>query len=77
MLFRSRRLEFSLTWRGAWLDFEIRRNRSIELLVSGLEGHEVDVGIFGREPRPVRTRTRYVSTWSGKDWGDFQEEGRG
>jgi len=74
---RWRRLEFSLTWRSAWLDFDIRRNRSIELLVSGLEGHEVEVGIFGREPRLVRTRMRYVSTWSGKDWGDFEEEGKG
>ena len=74
---RWRRLEFSLTWRSAWLDFDIRRNRSMVLLVSGVEGLEVEVGVFGREPRLVRTRTRYVSTWSGKDWRDFEEEGKG
>jgi hypothetical protein len=47
------------------------------LLVSGLEGLEVEVGIFAREPRLVRTGTRYVSTWSGKDWGEFEEEVKG
>ncbi len=74
---RWRRLRFSLTWRGAWLDFDIRRSRSMELRISGVEGLEVEVGIFGREPRLVRTRSRYVSTWSGKDWRDFEEEGGG
>lgn len=72
---RWRRLEFTLTWRGAWLGFDIRRNRSIALQVSGVEGLEVEAGIFGREPRLVRTGTRYVSTWSGRDWLDFEEAG--
>lgn len=72
---RWRRLEFSLTWRTAWLDFDIRRNRSMVLLVSGVEGLEVEVGVFGREPLLMRTGTRYVSTWSGKDWRDFVEDG--
>ncbi len=49
---RWRRLEFSLTWRSAWLDFDIRRNRSMTLLVSGVEGLEVEVGIFGRRAAP-------------------------
>ncbi|MEW6554156.1 MAG: glycosyl hydrolase family 65 protein [Actinomycetota bacterium] len=74
---RWRRLEFSLNWRGAWLDFDIRRNRSITLQVSGPQGIEVAVGTFGREPRMVRTGGLYVSTWSGKGWGDFEEEGGG
>lgn len=72
---RWRRLEFSLTWRGAWLDLDIRRNRSMILTVSGVEGLEVEVGIFGRPARMARTGTRYVSAWSGEAWDDFVEEG--
>lgn len=72
---RWRRMRFSLTWRGAWLDFDIRRKRRMALQVSGVRGLEVDVGIFGREARRVRAGSRYVSTWSGKAWDDFEEEG--
>ncbi len=72
---RWRRMGFSMTWRGAWLDFDIRRNRNIELTVSGPEGLGVEVGIFGREPRLVRARARYVSRWTGNRWGDLEEEG--
>jgi trehalose/maltose hydrolase-like predicted phosphorylase/hydroxymethylpyrimidine pyrophosphatase-like HAD family hydrolase len=67
------RLEFPVSWRGTRLDFDIRRNRRIGLKVSGEEGREVDVGIFGRPPRLVRTGAFYASAWSGGTWQDFEE----
>ncbi len=70
---RWRRLEFSLTWRSVWLDFDIKRNRSMTLTVSGVEGLEVEVGIFERPTRMVRTGTHYVSTWTDEAWSDFVE----
>ncbi len=72
---RWRRLRFSLAWRSAWLDFDIRRGRKMALQVSGVRGLEVEVGIFGRAARGVRAGARYASTWSGEAWGDFEEEG--
>ncbi len=74
---RWRRLEFSLTWRGAWLDFDVRRGRSVTLTVSGPEGLAVEVGVMGGPALRMRTGSRYVSEWSGEAWGGFEEAGGG
>lgn len=66
-----RSLEFSILWRGNRLDFDIERNKQINLKLGG--SSDVMVGIFRKSLQGLKPGRMYKSEWDGSDWKEFVE----